>query len=219
MSALRKRLNQRLTMPGVKEAIREPLYDFLTYDSAATLSLRFFQEPQGGPSSKTEADTNMTMAGQIPAGWKFSAEMLEVYILPGSNASSYVRELPVKSGTSLAAPNFANDVWALVNRASVKITIGSKPYATLPLLKAPPTVGLEVKPAVAVENTNTTVLNQLTADYARLAGRPFVFDPILPIPANTNFDVTITWPAAVTLPSGFDCRIGVVLDGIRFRDA
>lgn len=213
---LQRRYRQRLTVAGVKDGIREPLYDFLTYDSAATTSLRFFQTPISG--TKTKAETNMTLAGQLPAGWKFSADLIEIHVLPGSSASSYVRQDPVKTATSLAAPNFANDVWALLHAGWLEITIGQKPYLTAPLICFPASSGLGASAAAAVENTNTTVQNQITVDYARLVGRPFELKPTMPIPANTNFDVTLNWPAAVTLPSGFDARIGIFLHGVKFRD-
>lgn len=207
---------RRLTNPRVKEGIREPLYDFLTYDSAATTALRFFQDPISG--TKTKSDTNMTLAGQLPGGHKYVAETIEIHILPGSSASAYARQDPVKSGTALAAPNYANDVWALVSKGYLIFHIGDKDYLTAPLLSFPPTTGLGITPAVAVENTNTTVLNQLTVDYARLVGRVYVLNPIIPIEALTNFDVTLAWDAAVTLPSGFDARIGVQMGGLRFRN-
>jgi hypothetical protein len=213
MNALYRR---RLVNPRVKEGIREPLYDFLSYNSGADTTLRFFQDPESG--SKTKSDTNMTLNGQLPGGHKYVAETMEIHILPGSSASSYVIQPPVKTGTALAAPNFANDVWALVSTGFLKFHIGDKDYLTAPLLCFPPTTGLGITPAVAVENTNTTVLNQITVDYARLVGRVYVLNPIIPIEALTNFDVTLTWPAAVTLPSGFDARIGVVMNGLRFRN-
>lgn len=214
---LKRDYRRRLTAPGIKEGIREPLYDFLTYDSGTTLNLKFFQAGVGG--TKTLSDTNLTLNAQLPAGWKFSAESIELHVLPGSDAGSYVRQSPVLTGTALAAPNFANDVWALMSVGALNITIGTKPYLDAPLILFPATTGLGVTPAAAVENTNTTVLNQITVDYARLVGKPFVLNPVLPIPANTNFAVTLSWPAAVTLPSGFDARIGVVMQGIKFRDA
>lgn len=213
---LRNLYKRRLTQPGLKEGIREPLYDFLTYDSAATTALVFFQTPVSG--TKTKADTNMTLNGMLPFGQKYIAETLEIHVLPGSSASSYVRQDAVKTATALAAPNFANDIWALLSVGYLEITVGTKPYLTAPLLSFPATTGLGVTPAVAVENTNSAVLNQVTVDYARLVGRPFVFNPVLPIDPQTNFDVTLRWPAAVTLPSGFDARIGVVFNGLKFRN-
>lgn len=212
----RQAYDLQLTQPGLKEAIREPLYDFLTYDSAATVNLPFFQNPIS--STKTKSDTNMELGGQLQKEFKFNVEMLELHVLPGSSASAYAREAAVKTGTSLAAPNFANDVWALMSKGYLIFKIGSKEYLTAPLLMFPPCSGLGINAAAAVENTNTTVLNQITVDYARLVGKPWVFDPVLPITGGTGFSVTLYWDSAITLPSGFDARIGVVLRGLKFRE-
>lgn len=213
---LQMKYRKRLTDPRYKEGIREPLYDFQTYDSGVTTSLKFFQTQVGG--TKTKADTNMPLNGQLPQGQKFVAEAISIHVLPGSNAASYVRQDPVRAQTAATAPSFANDVWALVHKGWLELTIGTKPYLTAPLLDFPPPTGLGITPAAAVENTNTTVLNLVTVDYARLIGRPFMFDPEVPIEGLTNFDVTLAWDAAVTLPSGFDARIGVELHGVRFRN-
>lgn len=216
MSANLNRLyHRRLVDPAKREGIREPLYDFLTYNSGVDLALRFFQDPISG--TKTKADTNLTLQGQLPGGHKFISETLEIHVLPGSNAASYIRQDPVKTGVALAAPNFANDVWALMQTGYLVFHIGDKDYITAPLLSFPSMSGLGITAAAAVENTNTTVLNQITVDYARMVGRPFVINPVLPIEALTNFDVSLFWPAAVTLPSGFDARIGIVIGGVRFR--
>ena len=210
---------KRLVDPRMKEGIREPLYDFLTYDSAATLQLKFFQTQVGG--AKTKSDTNMPLNGQLPAGQKFVAQTLELHFMPGSNAGSYVRQAPVQSATALAAPNFANDVWALVNQGWLEVTVGTKQYLTAPLIAFPSSSGLVVQAAIgleAVAAAAAAIENQITVDYARLGGRVFQFTPEVPIEPQTNFDVTLNWPAAVTLPSGFDARIGVSLGGVRFRN-
>lgn len=206
---------RRLTVPGQRDAIREPLYDFLTYDSGATLNLRFFQDPIGG--TKTKADTNMTLAGQLPKGWKYIVETMEIVVMPGSNAANYVRQSPVQQAAAAAAPNFANDVWALLSVGYAEITVGSKPYLTAPLLSFPSTTGLMISAAAATEDTGAAIHHQITADYARLVGKAFLFNPVMPLEENTNFDVTLNWPAAVVLPSAFDARIGIVFNGIKFR--
>src|SRR4030065_1027044 len=166
-SANLKSLYRRsLVNPNQKEGIREPLYDFLTYNSGGDLSLRFFQDPVSG--SKTKADTNMTLNGQLPGGHKHIVETCEIHVLPVSHASSYVRQDAVKTGVALAAPNFANDVWALLQTGYLIFHIGDKDYITAPLLSFPPSTGMSLSVAAAVENTNTTVLNQITADYRPL---------------------------------------------------
>lgn len=209
--------NKRLTDPRFKEAIRQSLYDTQTFDSNVSSKLTFFTTPVSG--AKTLADTNMRLAGQLPKGHKFVADGVEIHIAPGSSASAYARQAIVATGTALAAPNFANDVWALGEAGFLEIMVNNKPYLNEgPLYRFPPQAGLVVMPAAAVENTNTTVVNQITSDYARFGGRPYVLAPELPIEENTAFEVTLNWPAAFALPSAFDAKVKVVLLGTYFRN-
>lgn len=216
MADLKSLYARRLVDPNVKEGIREPLYSFGTYDSGVTRKLTLFQDKVGG--TVTEADTNMNLAGQLEAGHKFIAETVEVHVLPGSNAASYVRQDPVKVAAAATVPNFANDVWALVSVGHLVFKIGDKNYLTAPLLAFPPTTGLGISPAAAVATTVAAATPFATVDYARLVGRPFVLNPVLPIPEQTSFSVSLVWPTAVALPSGFDARVGVYLGGLRFRN-
>ena len=78
MKNLRSLYAQRLTHPSGKEGIAEPLYDHLTYDSAVTTSLKFFQVPVSG--SKTLADTNMELNGMLANGHKYSCGGLELVV-------------------------------------------------------------------------------------------------------------------------------------------
>lgn len=207
-ATLRSLYNRRLTPAGIKEGIRQPLYDHETFTSNATTQLRFFSVP-AGQGGKTKADTNMTLASQLPAGWKFIVQTVEVFVYPGATASGYTRKDPVVAAG--AVPDFANDVWALAASGWCEIVVGSKPYLTVaPLLMLPPRSGIVVNPAASGTDMNV--------DYARLAGRPYVLNPVLPLDANTNFEVTLNWPAPLTLPSGNNARIGVVLDGLLFRE-
>lgn len=222
---LRSLYRRRLVPPGVRDAIREPLYDRLVYESGVTTQLRYFSVPISG--TKTKAETNMDLAGQLSKGWKFIAETLAIQVLPGSTnvaAVTYTRQQPVLSsgtvvaaGTAQAVPNFLNDVWAILNTGWLELTVGSRPYLTAPLLSFPSLTGIIGEVAAAVENTTAASANVTTCDYARLAGKPFLFNPALPLEENLIFNVTLNWPTAVTLPSGFDPAILVQLDGLKFR--
>lgn len=217
-TSLSRLYRRRQTVPGMKEGIREPLYDFLTVASGVTSALRFFQVPEGGGAGKTLIDTNMQLSGQLPRGWKFACEIIEVHVQPGSDADAYVRQDPVQYAGAPAAPEFANDVWALVSRAFLRFTIGSKPYLTAPLLAFPSATGLHVNATAAVSDSTADTAHALSVDYARLAGHLFVVNPVLMLEGGSGFAVTIDWGGAVTTPSGFDARIGVLLRGVTFRD-
>lgn len=212
---LRQLYQSQLTQPGVKEGIREPLYDYLPYDSGTALQLGFFQR-QAGTSGVTFADTNMPGAGQLPKGWKFVVDAISIDYFPGSNAANYVRQDPVKAAAAIAAPNFANDVYAIASRGFLQFNVGQKPYLTAPLLDFPSMSGLFITPGVALEN-EAAGANQITCDYARVTGKPFQLNPVLPLDENTGFVVTLNWAAAVVMPSGFDPLVRVTLHGTKFR--
>lgn len=199
------------------EVTRQSLYDAQTYAAAGQTSLTFFQTPigQGG---KTIADTNLELAGQLPAPKYFLVESVELLFFPGED--------PTSVDNSAAAPdtiltNFANDVYAVEQSGSLNFFIGSKTYLEeAPLGRFPPKTRLDTE--FAFSNVSTTAgaetANQVSGDYAAFCGRPYFLDPYMILLAPTqNFSVTLTWPVAVALPSTVDARIQVVLDGVLYR--
>lgn len=208
---------KQLTDPRFKEAIRQPLFDTLTYDSGVTTRLPFFAV-QAGQGGKTDEDTNLTLAGQLPKGQKFVCDGIEVLIFPGSNAAAYIRQDPVRQAAAVAAPQFANDVHALASTGLAKFKIGTKDYLTDgPLQVFPAQSGLILSAAVE-QNLAAAAAQTVSADYARTAGRPYAVFPEIPLEENNNFSFEINWGAAVVLPSGFDARIKVRLLGVLFRN-
>jgi hypothetical protein len=217
MANLQRQYRARLTDPRFKEGIRQSLYDTLVFDSGVTQRLQFFAV-QAGQSGKTKADTNMELAGTLPAGHKFVAEALEIHVYPGSNAGAYVRQDPVRQNAAVAVPQFANDVHALGEAGWVEVQIGTKTYLIeAPLNRFPPSAGLIVTPAVE-QNLAVAAAQTVSVDYARFGGRPYLLIPNLPIEGQTAFSVSINWPAPFALPSGFDAKIKVVLPGVYFRN-
>jgi hypothetical protein len=197
------------------EVTRQSLYDFQTYAAAGQTSLTFFQVPigQGG---KTIADTNLELAGQLPAPKYFLVESIELYLHPA--------DAPVTIANSAASPdsvvtNYANDVNAVGQSGSLDFFIGSKSYLQeAPLERFPPKTRLYAEFAFAKNATSAgaETSNQLAGDYAAFAGRPYFLDPYKVLLAPTqNFNVTLTWPAAVAVSA--DARIGVVMDGVLYR--
>src|SRR5262245_43971825 len=69
------------------EAITQPLYSYQSYPAAGAATLVFFQNPASG--TVTREDTNMELAGQLPAPQKFLIQGVGVDYLPGTTASRF----------------------------------------------------------------------------------------------------------------------------------
>jgi len=199
----------RVNRPGQLEVLRQSLYDFQTYAAAGQTSLTFYQVPVG-QSSKTKADTNMTLAGQLPAGQQFLAQSMEVYFFPGT----------LFPGSAIGAEvidGFVNDVWEVRSGvAFLEFEIGSKKYLTeAPLMRFPPKTRLDGWTGVA---TPGVIEDQMVrTSYADACGRPYPIDPYILLESTQNFNVTISWPAAIAITNAG--RIGVVLDGLLIRNS
>lgn len=199
---------------GQYEGIRQTLYDFQTYANAGQTSLTFFQVPVG-QAGKTLADTNIEVAGSLPQPKHFLVESIEVYLFPGVD--------PVTTLTTIAAPNFANDVYAVEQGGSLNFFIGSKTYLEeAPIGRFPPKTKLEVEGAHALDFEQAVAADQeaqVSTDYAVFCGRPYYINPATLLIPTQNFKVSLNWPTAVALPSGQDARVGIVLDGVLYRQS
>ena len=107
------------------EVTRQSLFDFQTYAAAGQTSLTFFQVPigQGG---KTIADTNLELAGQLPAPKYSLVESIEIYLFPADAPVSIVNAADA-AGLAVIT-NYANDVDAVAQSGSLDFFIGSKSY-------------------------------------------------------------------------------------------
>jgi hypothetical protein len=199
----------RVNRPGQLEVFRQSLYDFQAYAQAGQTNLTFFQVPVG-QSSKTKADTNMSLAGQLPAGQQFLVQSMEVYFFPGTI-------VPGVGPVANLIDGFTNDVWAVAKGGWLEFTVGSKTYLTeAPLMRFPPKTRLD---GWASENGNTTPGAALytRTSYAVPAGRPYPIDPYILLESTQNFSVNLNWPAAVAVTNAG--RIGMVLDGLLIRNS
>jgi hypothetical protein len=203
-----------VTQPDQWEVTRQSLYDFQTYAAAGQTSLTFFQNPIG-QSSKTKADTNMTTAGQLPNGKNFLVQSIEVLFFPGVD--------PSLEGTTIAETEFTNDIYSVAKSGYLDFFILSKSYLTeAPIGRFPPKTGLDVSSSSSLQYSEATASDAerfMSMDYARFSGRPYFIEPNITLSSNQNFEVTLNWPTAVTLPSGQNGRIGIVLDGLQYRYA
>lgn len=194
----------RATIPNANEAIYQPLYDYQALSASAVASQRFFQVPVGqgtsvtnGSGAKTLTDTNMDLAGQLPAGQGFLVQEIQVEIYPGVAIN----------GTT--ASKFADDEYTVRKTARLEMTILSKKFLIQAnLMSFPSSNRLEM-------NSSTTVSTDRYV-YAAAAGRMFTIAELF-LQANVNFNVElIDLPA---LPSSTAGKIGIKLNGILFRNS
>lgn len=217
---------------GEPEVIWAPLYDNQLFATAGSTAMTFFSTPigQGVTSSlgavvgtaKTLFDTNMQLAGQLPAPQGFQIESIEVRFTPGrsATANTFLLALPSQAATVAAAAVTAqlDDVKTIAESGLVNLYIGSKFYLQDgPLGKFPPKTQFNVQGAIG--NSDTTTHNEVAMLTGFVAGQPYFLEVPISLTANMNWNVAITWPGAVATPSGFNGRIGVHLNGWLFRNS
>lgn len=213
------------------EGIRQSLYDYLLYPTAGQAQFSFFQLPQGQGlatalgavvgSVKTINDTNMDSAGMLPAGKSFLITSVEVPFYAGtvSTANTYTLAIPSVFAVAAAAAvaGQVNDVASFYQSGSVKLFIGSKTYLEeAPIGRFPPKTQLSLDAAVS---SNSATVGEVALVSAKISGRPYMVEPPIYLENNQNFSVQLNFPAAVATPSGFNARVGIILDGYLYRNS
>ncbi len=226
--SLKDMVDYSVMRPGQWERIKQGLYDTAVYATAGATNLNFFATPQGQGTSaqpgnaantKSIADTNMTLAGQMPTGQNYLVQTIEVDVRAGSvsTASTFAQVTPIVFAAAAAAGTVwgaSSDVNAIYGSGVLLLSVGSKNYLTeAPLNKFPPQAHLDVASAVA--STSATV-GQTLVNFTRAEGRPYHIDPVR-LENGQNFAVQLQWPVAVATPSGFNAQVKVTLDGYLFR--
>lgn len=213
----RQQLSQySVNRPGW-EAIRQSLYDYQAYAAAGQTVLTFFTNPLGqgvgfGGGVKTLTDTNMNLAGQLPANQEFLVESIEIMFNP--TTPTVAAQMPAANVAALTITQSVNDVYIALRTGNLQFIIGSKPYLQeAPLGRFPSKAHFAVEGAIAT----TVAASQASALFAYWTGRPYMLKPAaLLLTSNQNFNVTLNWPEgvqAITSPA----RIGVILDGFLYR--
>lgn len=200
------------------EVVKDSLYHYQTYAAAGQTSLTFFQTPVGQAGNTLE-ETNMELAGQLPAPKNFLVDSIEIIFYPN--------DLPVTeqntATTDFVGSDAANDVYTALKLGFLDFFIGSKSYLTqASLMRFPPKTRLQVDAAFMGQMKQTSAADETTAvmaDYATALGRPYITDPRLRLIPTQNFKVTLTWAALQALPSGAAARMGVILDGLLYRES
>lgn len=220
---------RRVTNPSQSEIVRQRFYDYLLYPTAGATQFSFFSQPVGqglttalggtAGTSKTLFDTNLELPNTLPSGKAFMIESIEVIFFPGSvsTANTYTLASPVifNATAAAAAQSQLADVNSFYQSGMLELNILSKNYLReTPLLAFPPKANFNLDAAVA-SNSATTALNG--AVNMRAAGRPYYIEPTIALQPAVNFEVILRFPAAVATPSGFNARVGVILDGYFMR--
>ena len=218
---------RRVTNPGQSEIVRQRFYDYQLYATAGVSQLTFFSSPVGqgltsaigstAGTSKTLWDTNLELPNTLPSGKAFMIESIEVFFFPGSVSTSntYTLASPVLFNATPAAAVAAQlaDVNSFYQSGMLELNVLSKNYLReTPLLAFPPKANFNIDAALSGSGTA-----EVGAVNGRAAGRPYYISPEIALQPAVNFEVVLRWPAAVATPSGFNARVGVVLDGYFMR--
>lgn len=221
--------NSRVTNPGQSEIIRNRLYDYQLYPAAGSTQLLFFSAAVGqgitsAPgatvgSAKTLWDTNMQIAGALPSGQSFLIESIEVLFMPGSvsTANTYTPAAIGIFNATAAQARFgaSDDVNLFYQSGMLELNILSKNYLReTPLGCFPPKAWLTVEGSTASNAAATSVVG---TQVAKAVGRPYYIEPTITLQPAVNFEVKLSWPALVPTPSGFNGRVGMLLDGAFMR--
>lgn len=179
------------------EIVPAMLYDTLTFTSASTQELIFFNQ-----SNVKEDISNLKQPGMLPNPQSFLIQ----------NARIYFKVRPSTSDSGAAAPTpFASlydDLVQIVNTGLFKLTIGTKVYGPYPLWTLP--ASTFVKGVLSMAGAEAA---NITQNYAQVDGPLYPLFPNLMIAPLQNFFVTLSWPtAAITLAAG-NPPIEILLDG------
>ena len=218
---------RRVTNPGQSEIVRQRFYDYQLYATAGVSQLTFFSSPVGqgltsaigstAGTSKTLWDTNLELPNTLPSGKAFMIESIEVIFFPGSvsTANTYTVANPAIFNATPAQAVAAQlaDVNTFYQSGMLELNVLSKNYLReTPLLAFPPKANFNIDAALSGSGTA-----EVGAVNGRASGRPYYISPEIALQPAVNFEVVLRWPAAVATPSGFNARVGVILDGYFMR--
>jgi hypothetical protein len=146
-------------------------------------------------------------------------ESIEVLFFPGSvsTANTYTVASPALFNATAAAAVMAQvaDVNSFYQSGMLELNILSKNYLReTPLIAFPPKANFALDAAVA---SNSATTAEVGAVNMRAGGRPYYLEPTIALQPAVNFEVVLRFPAAVPTPSGFNARVGVILDGYFMR--
>jgi hypothetical protein len=191
---------------GTYDSLRQPLYDRVTITAGAIAAgtvLSFFAVPVG-QAGKNNLDTNLNLAGQLPAN-----HVLEVW-------SPRVLVHPVQPSNIAAATaaNVFTDVDGVIHNTFFTFNIVSQQKLLVPTFFLPAGAGVNMAASVTAAAVNiVNATNGVPSQEAPQRLDPF---PII-VPPLQTFLVSVTFGAAFTLQN--NVHVWVILDGILHRTA
>lgn len=146
-------------------------------------------------------------------------ESIEVHFFPGSvsTANTYTPAKPLEFNATAAATLGGQlaDVNSFYQSGMLELNVLSKNYLReTPLIAFPPKTCLNLDAAIA---SNSATTSTMIVENGRAAGRPYYISPEIALQPAVNFEIVLKFPAAVATPSGFNGRVGVILDGYFMR--
>lgn len=185
---------------GQKEVIGHMWWDTVTYVSGTTTQLTFFNAVRA-----TVDLSNMEVAGQLAAPKAFLLRAPRMFLKQRPEAT-------VAAATGATQTGILDDVAQLMNTGVATFTIGNKQYGQWPLWLLLGGGG----PGGMMQTGDIDVVVQ----YANFGGPdnrvPYILSKPQFIAPQINFNVVVTWPAALTLALG-DSNLCFGLDGDLIR--
>lgn len=197
------------------EGFTNCLYDAAAYPAAGLNTLNFFNTPLGaGATAKTKSDTNMTLAGQMPANQEFLIQSVEIMFLPSTPTVASTMPASLDAAAN-AAQTIINDSYIFYRSGNLSLTIGAKDYLNeAPLMKFPPKAYFKLDAAIASSTTADT--KALKTGFATARGRPYLLKAPLRLVSNQNFTAQLAWPEGLQVIIS-PARIILSLDGVFYR--
>lgn len=212
------------------DVIWQPFYDFVAYPSAGGTAFSFYSLPLGqgtssapgaGAVAKTLFDTNLGVGNQLMKGNAFFMIASESEFFPGVNNAALPLSLqPGKTNvpaTATSIGQFVNDVWSVGMGGVKTLTVGTdrKYIQDGPLKNFPPVTRLALQAALGGSSVTTGAME---IAYAVWSGRAYSVVPIY-IDTNQQFNMSVTYAAAIPTPSTTIGRLGDRMDGYLIRQA
>jgi hypothetical protein len=177
------------------ETVPSVLYDTLSYTSASTTNLNFFQQ------TNVALDiSNMKQAGMLSNPEAFLIQNIRVFYRTTLSTAD-------QGASAAAMAGLENDKVILANTGIAQLTIGNKQYGPWPIWMLPAAAGWMGTLAAA----GAEAAGQVTG-YGQLGGPLYPLFPNLMLSPLQAFRLTLQWPSgAVTLSATMS--IEVLFDG------